>query len=563
MAAQRSHRLSPHAAMSVASLSTGAPATRLSLTVVALALAMLPWLFPFTSGPSAAALPWLASAAAGCALGCLSRWEISRRTLAVWALCVAMPAWAWISQGSVQPDATYLLAGLVLIGLTAAVAQDELVRRSIILGILGAAMLSAVFGLLQYFGASVLLHPWVNFANIGEAYANLRQTNQFATLCAMGIAIVLWGVPDLRRTVAAPIVGLLACSLAASVSRTGLLEGLLLCGLAAAWNDEARGRRLGLCLVAATSYVAASIVLPLMLQLAGEAAGRTLWARVSAGDSCSSRLVLWSNVLTLIAAHPIAGWGWGELDFAHFMARYDGVRFCEILDNAHNLPLHLAVELGVPVAVLLCAGGVAWSWRQRPWRESAPERQLAWAVLGVLGLHSLLEYPLWYGPFQIAFGTALAVLLMDPPDARSLVRLRMQGLLVSAALMLGVGYAAWDYWRVSQIYLPPEKRRPEWRDDPMLQARQSVLFPAQGEFAELTLTSVRRDNAAWMAVLAGRMLHYSPEPRVVEQLLEALTLLGRDAEAVAILTRYRAAYPAQYEAWRVMQRLDPPGRAQD
>ena len=33
---------------------------------------------------------------------------------------------------------------------------------------------------------------------------------------------------------------------------------------------------------------------------------------------------------------------------------------------------------------------------------------MAWAVLAVIGLHSLLEYPLWYGPFQIAFGLCLA-----------------------------------------------------------------------------------------------------------------------------------------------------------
>lgn len=36
------------------------------------------------------------------------------------------------------------------------------------------------------------------------------------------------------------------------------------------------------------------------------------------------------------------------------MTLFPGERFCVLLDNAHNLPLHLAVELGVPVAALLC-----------------------------------------------------------------------------------------------------------------------------------------------------------------------------------------------------------------
>jgi hypothetical protein len=80
------------------------------------------------------------------------------------------------------------------------------------------------------------------------------------------------------------------------------------------------------------------------------------------GPSLASRL-------HLIAQQPWLGWGWGELSFAHYVTLYDGPRFVEILDNAHNLPLHLAVELGIPAAVLIC-GGFAWLvLSARPWRE--------------------------------------------------------------------------------------------------------------------------------------------------------------------------------------------------
>ncbi len=71
-------------------------------------------------------------------------------------------------------------------------------------------------------------------------------------------------------------------------------------------------------------------------------------------------------MLHLIAQKPWLGWGWGELDYAHYMTLFPGVRFCVLLDNAHNLPLHLAVELGVPVAALLCFAVLAWVWKARP-----------------------------------------------------------------------------------------------------------------------------------------------------------------------------------------------------
>ena len=112
----------------------------------------------------------------------------------------------------------------------------------------------------------------------------------------------------------------------------------------------------------------------------------------------------------LILQKPWTGWGWGELDYAHYITLFPGARFCVLLDNAHNLPLHLAVELGLPFALLVCGVASLWVWRARPWAETDPVRQLAWGILAVVGLHSMLEFPLWYGPFQIVTLWALALL---------------------------------------------------------------------------------------------------------------------------------------------------------
>jgi O-antigen ligase len=148
-------------------------------------------------------------------------------------------------------------------------------------------------------------------------------------------------------------------------------------------------------------------MLPWLLGL--DPAAHGMLARLRGGElACASRVALWSNVLNLIGQKPWLGWGWGELDYAHYATLYAGPRFCDILDNAHNLPLHLAVELGIPAALLICGFGVWWAARRRPWRETDAVRQLAWSVLAVILLHSLLEYPLWYGPFQVAFGVRSA-----------------------------------------------------------------------------------------------------------------------------------------------------------
>jgi hypothetical protein len=45
------------------------------------------------------------------------------------------------------------------------------------------------------------------------------------------------------------------------------------------------------------------------------------------------------------------------------------------------------------------------------------------------------------------------------------------------------------------------------------------------------------------------LLHYSPEPRIIEKVIESAVMLGRDEEAMAHLARYRAAFPKEHAAW--------------
>ena len=429
-------------------------------------------------------------------------------------------------------------------------------------------------GLLQYFGLTHLVSPWVNPTNSGEAFANLRQRNQFATLTNIALVALVWLASQQQAPNKKVHFGLLlgAASLLAvgnaiSSSRTGLFQLLLLCALSVLWGDLRRKdvRRLLLCAVLV--YTLAMFALPWAAGL--DLATHGAWARLGNDQACASRWVLWSNVLQLIGQKPGGGWGWGELDYAHFITLYDGPRFCDILDNAHNLPLQLAVELGVPLALLACGGFAGWAVRHKPWAERDRTRQMAWAVIAVILLHSMLEYPLWYGPFQVAFGVCVLILWRRPkvsalvlPSAESSQNtlvimpiahikraLSAITIIASAICLAAVTYAAWDYHRVSQIYLQPESRHPTYQDNTLALAKNSWLFADQALFAELILTPLTPATAEWMYASAARLLHYSPEPRVVQKLIESAVMLGKDAEALAYLARFRAAFPAEHAAW--------------
>ena len=276
-------------------------------------------------------------------------------------------------------------------------------------------------------------------------------------------------------------------------------------------------------------------------------------------QSMGSRRVLWANVLYLIAQKPWTGWGWGELDYAHYITLFPGERFSVLLDNAHNLPLHLAVELGLPVAVVACSAVVVWVVRARPWRETDAVRQLAWGALAIIGLHSMVEFPLWYGPFQLVTVLALALLCQ-----RALLGwVRSSALLTGAVVVwvtagvVGAGIA-WDYYRVSQLYRPMAFRAPAYQGETLAKVSSTQLFANHVDFALLTTTALTRENAPQVHTLATELLHFSPEPRVIEKVIESALLLGRDDEVAFQLRRYRVAYPEDHARWARAQRATSP-----
>lgn len=479
------------------------------------------------------------------------------------ALCVAFP---WVHPFSWGPNPDMMQrfvtaassAGFLFVWAMGGrwLSLHQLVR-SVAVAWLVTALLSSIMALLQYFGAvEGWLSEWITRTTAGNAFANLRQRNQFASLTSIGLLSLLfiaqWPAKRdlhpahrLRQWLIAAAVLLLAAGNAASSSRTGAVQWLLIAGLALVWETHGQRPLLRWSVLALGLYLAANIVLPLLLQIQTGVVPVNVLDRFGEDAGSQSRTVLWANVLELIRERPWFGWGWGELKFAHFMHPYAGERFNDILDNAHNLPLHLAVTLGVPASVALCGAALVLTLRARPWREVSATRQLAWGVLMVLAVHSLLEYPLWYAPFQ--FAAALAVGMLCGRRLLHWPGLPVLASGVAGLLITTTAYASWDYWRVSQLYMPPALRADMWREDTLNKVRDSVIFRGEVQFAYVTTTPVTSETAEALYKASLQTLHFSPEPKVIAVLLESAALLSMESPLTEHIRRqWRAAYREGY-----------------
>lgn len=432
---------------------------------------------------------------------------------------------------------------LLCVGLAAQIATQLQARglaSSIAWGWLVAGALNAIFGLWQYFGLTA--EP------LGTAFGLLRQRNQLATLCNIALLALLYlwfkhrVISQSKTYQGAAVLAclLLIATLAATCSRAGLLELIILsiALLVYAVRVRHRNRVLAkqiLLIVTWTlvSYALCAWLLPLMSgspeSILGRIAMLSLETTAEVTEQTqSSRRLLWSNTVSIISAQPMLGVGWRELAYTLRTSNFEpSDRFAEQADHAHNLPLQLAAELGLPFTVAwFCL--LAWLiLRHKSMSLKSPEQTLAWGVLAIIGVHSLLEYPLWYAPFQIAVGLAAGLVFTQTTPSQFSAGNRPASL--AAYGFLGVGllcfctYAAFDYHRVRQLFLSDSERSAWYLDDVYAHAQSSWLFATQVRFATFLTTPITPDNATRMLHLGEQVMHFSPEPLVAQKLAEAKT----------------------------------------
>ncbi len=464
------------------------------------------------------------------------------------------------------------LAGVVVIAMAISMGGQIAVARRLqylwVIALLFAAVFNSIVAIFQYMNWTGYFPILMNAAPPGEAFGNLRQRNQLATLTCMGIAALVWGLWGLgqqdkepvpvaglrvKKVVSWLLMTLLIGACVVTQSRTGMIGVAVLAVLTLCWRRHLPRYGVALGLAAPVLYVVLSLVLPYLAFWITGKMGASIWVRLEAiaGPLGQDRWYLYRNVLDLIALNPWTGLGWRELMYGHYIGE-SAHRFNQILDNAHNLPLHLAVELGIPAAVVLTLVPLVFFWKAKPWVESQPVRQMAWAILAVVFLHSMVEYPLWSGPFALCLGVCLGI-LWPGGQASPLATWVQQSLKLGRTVVVGVCFLglAWTwsgYYRLVQMFTYPVS---EWPGD-MRAGKWDYAtdwpYTYQMEFYKYLTTPLTAENAKERYAIGERLMHYSPEARVITQHINAAYLAGVDKPTLdTLLVRFKRAYPKEYE----------------
>ncbi len=542
------------------------------LTALAVNAVALPALLAYNLPPSstflnqaAALIGWGAflTVLAGSMHPGASRWSNGARALqAALALlllaALAAPLWA-STPWSLALSAAGLIGAASLAAMLGASLQragrGALAFRALCIGLVVAGVASSLIGIVQVYAPAWADGNWVAPSGIaGRAVSNMRQPNHMSSLLLWGVIAAVWlgdtaGASRAARSVAQACVLLMLLGLVLSGSRTGMLGT----GLLALWGllDRRLSRQ------ARATLVLAPVVFALFWW------GAAAWshhhhavfggdAQFNKSDISSSRFGIWANTLALIQAHPWFGVGFGEFNFAWTLTPFPD-RPVAFFDHTHNLPLQLAVELGLPLATIVFAllMWALWGNLQHALRAPSPinlERpgvhRAAFVIVLMVLLHSLLEYPLWYAYFLLPAAFAFGLGVERPADeatrADALERTRTRPLLIaSMLLMIGSLLSVADYLRVVKIFMPSETAPP--LAERIADGKRSVFFAHHADYAAATTAEHPSDAMAAFV----RAPHYLLDARLMMTWAKALSETGKTEEARFVAQRLKEFKNAQ------------------
>lgn len=433
----------------------------------------------------------------------------------------------------------------------------EMLAIALAIFLLIGAELSALIGVLQHFQWHTPLDTVIVMQISPSMYGNLAQPNHFADYIALGL--ISLGLLFQQRKLKPAYVIILAVpllfGLALSGSRSSWLYVLLMASFAWWWarRDVAMKPLLRYSVLLIAGFVLMNLIAQMSFMLGADSGTDTIQriiANSGAGDTKGSiRLYIWHEAMLMFLQSPWLGVGFGQFAWHHFelLPLLRGGNISGLYNNAHNLIFQLAAETGIAGLLALLVSMWIWLFGLR---RATPGAAHWWgySALGVLAIHSLLEYPLWY-----AYFLAVAAVLLGAFD-ETRYRLSMPNLWrFSLLAMLIAGM-------VSLVHLHGDNQRlkdtleihPAASDVAATNQRafknlsaveQGSLLSPYAELFIVPLVEVNADRIKQKIALGANVMHFTPIAPIVYRQAFFLAQDGQLEQAKRLLEQAVWSYP--------------------
>lgn len=418
------------------------------------------------------------------------------------------------------------------------------------------AELSALVGVLQHYRWNTPLNPVIVMKVSSGVFGNLAQPNHFANYIALGMVSLglLFQQQRLKVGHVAVLAAPLLFVMTLSGSRSSWLYLLMMAGLAWWWarRDAAQRPLLRYSLLLLAGFGVMHFIVQLPFLAGADSSTDTVRRLLGEDASGGIRLYLWREAGLMFMQSPWLGAGFGQFAWQHFqwLPVLQRANITGLYNNAHNLVFQMAAEAGVAGLLALLGPLGIWLYGLRRAVQSAAH----WwghAALGVLAIHSLLEYPLWY-----AYFVAVAAFLLGALDeTRYRLELRNMGRLsVAAILLMGLVTLAQLRGSYHELERALAIRPASAADNSTFNRTWSGLVAVHGEsllspYAEFFMSSmieISGERIGEKLELNTRVMRFVPIGAVVYRQVLLLAQAGRQEEARSLLEPAIWSYPGEF-----------------
>ncbi|MGE8440328.1 MAG: Wzy polymerase domain-containing protein [Comamonas testosteroni] len=460
----------------------------------------------------------------------------------------------WLWSISIQPLPDFLpyvfgyLAFFILLIFFGFPSLDEMGRAWIF-----AALITVFSSIVQFFSIDFFPYQWIFIpkTDFGVAIGFLRQPNLSATLLCIALVFGIYCIKNnYFRIIFAILIGF---GEALFSSRTFIMEILFLLMIFFFAGYGVKKHNIFYLVCCFLSYIVFSYIIFVIGRELEWGYFRNIFFRFSGGEACSGRLFLWSNVLELVARHPITGWVWrgDSLQYAHYVGDFSGIRFCEVAGNAHNLLIQSFFYIGIPLSLIIFSLLVLFAARRRKIIFGDEKKFFCWITLFIIFLHSMVEYPMWYSPFQICF-----ILCVKNIFDLNINKISVRGFSILMTLL--IIFMTFDFVKISQAYIPEKYRIVASKNinEVVDYGKGTLFFQKEYLYSVLNISDVNDENAKTIYLLSNFLLRYYPQPAVIEKLMIS-SVLVKDFESFESQKRmYMRAFPKSFEEWRIKHNFE-------
>jgi O-antigen ligase len=334
--------------------------------------------------------------------------------------------------------------------------EDSKTKFSLLVGIIGGAVLLSLVALFGWHGFSIGdgdIQLYISQDGTGgRAQSGLGQSNNFGVFLACCVWVVWFVIDRCQGVVAIRLIMwvflvILLQGIYISQSRAAILGLVISSAFLVLYGYMNRAGRSVINLVPLLLFIILGIVYSWVFP--GGAGARSVDLAIT---SDMQRLRIWSMALELISQRTFSGWGAGSIPSLSMTlsARY-GAFDNSILNHFHNTALDIFVEYGLVFGFVVMVGFVillSSAWRNSRAIESG---SILFAAAFPLFVHAMVEYPFSYGFLFWPLCLWLGYFFSFKNGERFVVS-RLAGLIF--VLSLGLSWCVWysSYFRVEALY---------------------------------------------------------------------------------------------------------------